>query len=414
MKKNLFGAVSAALALALAITSFGCESGNDSPLRNPTDADRAALDKATFKYVANPTNILVTEADLTDKSAALFGASTEITGYTLQPSMEKLYIDGVQSYNKKSGKIKTEKKAEVGNVYNTFSETIALKYDGTFEYTDSTSNYEVKEIVFETDAQWGAAGRGQAAYERIEDTGDNYEIADAVVAAKGAYDTKKTAFEAAETAWKNAGSLPTGSEKTAYDAAKAAFEAAESAYYLAWAFREGARYTILDKTTVAGKTTGSLKYVEKLDGGKVYYTKDLSGGETKAKASGKYTIDGTYKQASILITTWEKLDFDDAAGTYVDRSTSLNNPNKGDIERDYPEKSYTPAVVGKNNIASKFCKKGRSLSLNNGVITTNKIETSLDTVAADSKTYEQLFGFSNVTYSAYPDAYKTSYNYKLQ
>ncbi|MBQ3837206.1 MAG: hypothetical protein II814_08765, partial [Treponema sp.] len=73
MKKNLFGAVSAALALALAITSFGCESGNDSPIRVATDADRAALDKAVFKYVANPTEYTNTTAS-TDTSSGTVGS----------------------------------------------------------------------------------------------------------------------------------------------------------------------------------------------------------------------------------------------------------------------------------------------------------------------------------------------------
>ncbi len=79
-----------------------------------------------------------------------------------------------------------------------------------------------------------------------------------------------------------------------------------------------------------------------------------------------------------------------------------------------PSTTASSATAGQPTAASKYCKQGRTLKISDGTITTNKIETTVSSTAADSKTFEQLFGFSNLTYSAYPDAYKSSYKYVMK
>ena len=376
MKKNLFGAVSAALALALAITSFGCESGNDNPVRAWTDADRAALDKAVFKYVANPTNYTAANLD----TATLFDGDAT-GGYSLKTGMNALYINGVQAYSLADGKFGVEnvkKDGKPGTVYNTTNENVALNAaDNTFEYTTDKTAYSVTGLE--------AAASATKTY--------NYALGATTVDA--AYlntlvtdvATKTDAVTAATVDWKKAGEPASGSEKTALDNANTALTAAkklEEAARMYVIF--GATKYIEETKTVAGVMTGTRTYYkdDKVVGDPV----KLSGGSASS-TKGVYKINDTnYMTSKFLLTTvGDNVFFDDDPSNYY-TVKGVRQVNK--IETDFPEAT------------SEYSKKGRTVSITGGNLKADVI---------DSKS---ILGIGYASADDFTNNKRTAYTYVLQ
>ena len=435
MKKNLFGAVSAALALALAITSFGCESGNDSPIRAVTDADRAALDGTVFKYVATPTEYTALGTPASEEETKVGKTGSTAAGWAYNK-----FENGSQNYNIKSGewgKVDVTKPA-VGDVINTKAETIALNAkDNTFERGSSSTAYAVRELILSTTT----TPDGAAAYDIVNATASQTDQ-ERIDAAKTALTTAKNETADAQTAFNTAYNGLSAAEKAAFDAMteadkktaqttyaalaakKTAQEAAQNQFDWATVWKEGARYSILDTKTVNGATTGSLKYLTKLDkDGKVVKTVDKKGGEAKAAATGSYkVVDSGYNTGSILITKLVKGDntyvFDDDNDHYTLNGLEIYSSK---ISVDFDTQTTTK---GKTT----YSKKGRTLLISNGTLTSQKIETNNSTVTADgNKTYAFLLNSSNDTpKKAVDDAgntaagntgvnlYAASYSYVLQ
>ena len=398
MKKNLFGAVSAALALALAITSFGCESGNDNPIRAVTDADRAALDGTVFKYVATPTEYTATGTPSVTEAATekgeLYSAST---GYSYNK-----FINGVQNYNIKTadswGKADVTKPA-VGDVIKTKSETVALNAkNNTFEYGASSSDYAVKEIYW---SSTGAAPSTDAnAYDTITSTYAGTaptaaEIDTALTAAETAKKSADAALADKQDAWnkltpsekKTQSDAKSGTEYDALEIAKTNATNAGNQFEWLTVYKEGARYSILNTKTVNGATTGSLKYVKSLDKQELVKEVSKASGEAKATATGTYkVVDGGYLTGTILITSYKKGDdtyeFNDDADTYI--KTGLHIARK--ISDDFNQ----TATQG----WSPNSKKARTLSINNNVLTAPQFETTSTAVGEASKAYAYFLNSS--------------------
>jgi len=186
MKKNLFGAVAAGLALALAITSFGCESGNDDPLAQPYERKTAnykielgkKFKDTVYEYTAAPTSYVampytrsnsfttgfvtvyhntdvvtqVAEVKAQAHSGLLSDAVTD-TNYSWTK-----YVNGVKSYNKLDGKWSgaTTKGTKNGDVVYTANEKITLDTsDNTFKWETKSSEYEVRGLRNLTEVSWG-------------------------------------------------------------------------------------------------------------------------------------------------------------------------------------------------------------------------------------------------------------------
>ena len=188
MKKNLFGAVAAGLALALAITSFGCESGNDSPLAQPYERKTAnykidigkKFKDTVYEYKAAPTIYESFATTYVSNSTSGTGASfvtentdkvssTSVTTYQngsilaseavtdLNYSWAK-YVDGIQSYNKLDGKWSgtAAKGTNIGDVTKTAYETFTIDTsDNTFKWSKKSSNYEVRGLRIYDSVEWG-------------------------------------------------------------------------------------------------------------------------------------------------------------------------------------------------------------------------------------------------------------------
>ena len=433
MKKNLISAVAAGLALALAITSFGCESGNDNPVHYAYTRDRYGYDPAAaadagdvFTYVAKPTNKLWNkeiepETPTTGDAWAFEG--TETAGYTITSEStgsgpedstgDLTYKDGVQAYNVCTGKFTDKEDYEyaAGKVVNTLEEVLVFDAaTNTFEYYTNTSEWSCQEVVFLSATDWTNL-KGKTGYDRvIGDKDTDYDINKAIAAQDADHTTPL--------------------------------------YKRAYAFREadGEKvYHVVSRVTSKGVTVGFDQYVTK--DGVVLFSDDLSSNTTDPfspgyikepapTAIGKFAFigDGTYADGKILLTSWnngtELYTFDDEAGTYtVDKDVSTwnpsnaNNPVKTDIARDFPEKTTNPTAAERiptyNYIADVFCKTGRTLNIAGKTVTANKIKTNLYTqeLATDYK-FDILLSASNKTYKAADydkiPSLATSYEYVLQ
>ena len=404
MKKNLFGAVAAGLALALAITSFGCESGNDDPIARPTDADLANVLGSKFEFVATPTEYTATGTPISVEATKIGLVGTPVAGYSYNK-----FENGSQSYNIISGewgKVNTSKPA-VGDVINTKAETITLNAkDTTFEYGASSTAYAVRQLRLSTDA---AITAGTGAYDTITALASQTDQ-ERIDAAKTALTTAKNETADAQAAFNTVYNAMSAADKAAFDALteeqkkaaqatyatlaakKTAQEGAQNQFDWATVWKEGARYSILNTKTVNGATTGSLIYLTKLEGGKVVKTVDKKGGTAKATATGSYKVlSGGYLTGTILVTKFVQGDntyvFDDDNDHYTLNGLEIYSSK---ISLDFDTQSLTK---GKTT----FNKAGRTLSISNKTLTSAKIETNFSSVADADKTYAFLLGKSHDT-----------------
>ena len=439
MKKNLFGAVAAGLALALAITSFGCESGNDDPIARPEFADLAAVKGSKFTYVATPTEWKYTAA-VTNKNSASDGTkkgqvikydgsgelATNITGYTYDT-----YIDGVQNYNKVTAESWDKaKKSEpkVGDVINTKSETITLNAgDKTFTWSAASSAYEVRGIrLSAATAQLEADGYDTLPF-YFASTGTAFAVDAAAPYYTGAvintttYDTEEKQWKAVEaifgeektsgtilaaaaddvkakqelwdTEWKGytaqeqaAFNAKTDDEKKAVTkygnlvAAKEAQTKVVNFKALVALYKEGARYSILDTATKAGATTGNITYYAQKDGkidtSKVIKTVSKAGGTAKDTASGVYTIStNDYKNATITVTTY-KSGSDTIVFNSDDTYTKNGELQYHKVDVDFPKATTRVVLSGTAAKGNKLQKAARVLTIAAGKLTAPRFISS--------------------------------------
>ena len=424
MKKNLFGAVSAALALALAITSFGCESGNDSPVRAVTDADRAALDKATFKYVANPTEYTNTTAS-TDTSSGTVG-SYEWTSY----------VDGKLAYNRNTS---ATTKGDVdgtkgGDVIKTKKVTLSLDVNaGTWSALEETTSKEVFDIIDFEDTTKAGYASVKTVKAKTEATLTGSHVAFDVSAPGGTpstsysaaaitpgylittgtgvygYADAKTKIDAAITAANalKVAAVYTAADKTFNDAIDANVKALKEDLALIDAVWHGATKVVVE-TTADGKTTTSYL---KADGSAAIASVVATGSAPKAK-TGKYVLtSGNYTTGAILITADDKITYDDANDIFVD------DGYKGKISITYPEAG--PQIGGRAGVIGN--KTSRSASINGGTLTFTKTLTSNTDSATKSyaffknlASYTQYYDTDAGSYVATAEKGYVSYNFVLQ
>lgn len=407
MKKNLISAVAAGLALALAITSFGCESGNDTPVHlrytrenYGYDPKVAAENEDVFTYVAKPTNVYFNLAkvknDGTVGTTFAFPSDAEdkYTGYTLGTQAGNTYVNGVQAYNVSKGTFDIEGKdpdytLEAGKNVNTWTETISFDpATGTFEYYDEFTTFKVTELVFCTDTEWdGASGdtgvEGKAGKERIVKNNTIATLDDFVDAVRG---TPNEPF--------------------------------------AKALRDGAKYKVEKTDTYKGVQIFDTTQYVNADGDVLYevstvFDPTAVGFHYVPNATGTFEITGNFKDGTILITGWDDGNtmkvFNDEKGTYVELESNPLTPtivkyqdftDGKDIAKEFPETTTSTPADGYVGVASEFCKKGRTLSIASGTITGNKFKT---VTSDDPDDYEYtsllLFQDPKFIYNALPKYY---------
>ena len=421
MKKNLFGAVSAALALALAITSFGCESGNDNPIRAVTDADRAALDASVFKYVAKPSKY----------TAISSGVSTWYAEDTVQGTKGSYHWDSMANgktvYNVEDAEHKLQGKE--GDVELTETSTISLNAkDMTFTVdvvtTDSRKyairNYEylstgtstytynsTKKVPFRlvTSATTGAATFGV--------TEGTASAASAVTDGEFVYTGSTTEAQARAACIAELKKAVDGQNKyiarlkDAPDASKSDLETANTLlatlteyYDNACAQRDGATVVTVESKTTNGVTETTTKWLKKFDGDVVRSATSKSGSDNQVKGSYKL-LSGGFQTGKILLTTIGKVTFPENAdntGTYTDAG---DNNRVGNNAEDFPKATTTISGSNKQYDA-------RVLTIDNGTITAPFVTTSA--VSASGMSRNNVFSAkSYTTYkAAYDDAAETA------
>ena len=392
MKKNLIGIVAAGLALALAFT--GCESGSDSPVKYATDLDNPVTKGSKFTYVANPTSY--TPAATATETPT--GTST-LTGYDWGS-----YVDGTLAYNRKSDATTKSavKGTEVGDVIKTKKSTVVLNSkDNTFSVLDETTSKEVFALVYSGDT--GITANASKLY-----------YAQVVTSVTGtAFNTKAIDVEAAAAPAEAA--LFQAGEVVSYDAAIANIK---SALATAKPLYEAKKYEdnptankdaikayadtvkllneqivrldalkfsavkIIVETDAAAKTTTSYL---KADGSPAIAPVVATGTAPKAKTGTYKVLSGSYKDGTILVTSFDKETWNDDDGTYV------NDGFKGYIKDAYPEPSATEA-------GSASRKAARTLTISGGTLTAPKVLTATTTAVDPSITWGFFLQASQTKY----------------
>ena len=425
MKKNLFGAVSVALALALAITSFGCESGNDDPVMLATDLDNPVTAGSKFVYAVSPTIYEAMGSPITVETTKVGRDYSASSGYWYNKM-----VDGETNYNiidGKWGKASVDS-PKTGDVIATLLETVTLDDDAkTWSYDTLATSWKVQAIEYnyfssrrtddkpayiELIQQDSAADPSRK--ETWEESKARYKEeatlaaaevavqADALAAAQEDLDEALALLDAADRV--DYAAATSDSERDAIvgshlasnvTAAKEALEHAQEtaepalqAFAVAPYYEHGARYVITASATVNRVTTTSVTYYgDKTNGNinldKVVATTSSEDGTAKT-LGGEYSISGSYKDGEVLITSIDDgetvIEFNDEKDRYTiddvvyyDRKASYDFPN-----------AYT--TEGTTRRGSTYSKKGRTLKIANGVLTSQKIKV-VNTASAETDAY---------------------------
>ena len=429
MKKNLFGAVSVALALALAITSFGCESGNDDPVMLATDLDNPVTAGSKFVYAVSPTIYEAMGSPITVETTKVGRDYSASSGYWYNKM-----VDGETNYNiidGKWGKASVDS-PKTGDVIVTLLETVTLDDDAkTWSYDTLATSWKVQAIEYnyfssrrtddkpayiELIQQDSAADPSRK--ETWEESKARYkeeatlaaaqvEVAEEDVAAAqipydAAYDAltaqQKVVWNAYTDAQKEAATSPYDTIAAAFTAlkdakddlevAQTAAKPAIEAFAVAPYWEHGARYVITAKATVNGVTTTSVAYYGAKTDGKINLSKVIATASsedgTATTLEGEYSISGSYKDGEVLLTSINDgetvTEFDDEKDRYAidgvvyyDRKASYDFPN-----------AYT--TEGTTREGSTYSKKGRTLKIANGVLTSQKIKV-VNTASAETDAY---------------------------
>ena len=415
MKKNLFGAVAAGLALALAITSFGCESGNDDPIARLTDADLANVTGQKFVYTSKPSKY----------AAISSGASTWYAEDTVQGTIGNYHWDSMANgktvYNVENSEHKLQGKE--GDVELTETSTITLNAkDTTFTVdvvtTDSRKyairNYEsiagthytylsTKKVPFALRLVTTTPVAGFTVTEGTATT------ASSVTEGVFEYESSAYATEALARAYcisllkkaVDGQKLYIARLSDSPDASKADITAANTLlgtlteyYDNACAQRDGATVVTVESKTTNGVTETSTKWLKKFGGDVVRSATSKSGSDNQVKGSYK-VLSGGYTTGTILLTTIGKVTFPtntDNTGTYTDAG---DNNRVGDNAVDFPKASGL-TIAGSNKQYD-----ARVLTIANGTITAPLVTTSY--ALASGKTRDNVF--SAKSYTSYKAAY---------
>lgn len=431
MKKNLFGAVAAGLALALAITSFGCESGNDDPIARLTDADLANVTGQKFVFEVTPSEYKYFSGSTEERADIPESGTAASTAYGNW--VWSNYENGTNKWNRLYGTTSTtiaESKREselskadgksVGSVVKTKKSTITLNAkDNTWTLSDSSTNKEVYGInrystAYQTTPAEYTARQGYAAYVTIPAyigsatagggtwnafaaayTSSTFDVTPGYVTtmqdaltilegADGSAGVKKTISDAI-TLLKDA---PEGN-KNAIKAAEAELKKCTDLITVLYAEKAAIEKSllltkvVLEESTVDGATT-STKTFYAGDKDLVVYTVKSTSGTAKAANSGKYKVlSGNYITGTLLVTSDKDYTYDD------DNDFYMKGTWRGVISVDFP--------VAKETTAGSINQKaGRTFSINNNVLTANAVRLTAT-------------GVGNYTHSFYLPSSITSY-----
>lgn len=451
MKKSLFGVAAAGLALALAITSFGCESGHDNPLRVPTDVDWAKFNKTSFSFVSVPN-------DYTNSPVGSTITATEYGKGKVGSWVWEGYEAGTNKWNrdvpaKSEGANYTITRGDVtgdkvGDVVKTKKTTVTLNAgDCSWSMTSEATNKEVFQIF-----NWDYKSTGTGASATITGAVDEFNYASrkqvpwkvmpkdsssALPANYASYQFKVVKGNDVTATTVTPGILiyypPNQTEadviETSINRLKEAIDAQEKYvaqlkrneagnataianaendlkkfkdwHTNAWTQREGAAFVVLEETTKDGVTKSVTSWKKAIDKDVVASQESTSG--TESKTEGKYTvISGDYISGTFLVTKYNTITFNDKndknEGTYIDEGAITRY---GDIAKDYP--ASTETIKG-----NKLQYNGRVFVIENKVLRGKEpvIDTKTFTSTSSQMTRDNIFGW---TYQSYEAKHKDQY-----
>ena len=457
MKKNLFGAVAAGLALALAFTA--CESGNDNPIRVKTDADLAAAQKTEFVYVNKTTDY--DNAYKTIAGTPWTGATEYATGgvgHWTWSSFEKgenKWNRDVAAYSSVYSNMTSNRGTPdgktVGDVIKTSKKTVTLNSgDNTFTVVDESTNKEVFAIknwdytstavapITYTGAvaEYGYASRKQIPW-KIVSSGislpaniDYFAVTNAVVGTSNADVTAgisvynaltgseaatrdsniallKAAIESQEKHVARLKDNPDANGKNGNDSIKTAETvlATIKGYYAnALAAKDGAAYVILTEETKDGVTKSTTVWTKKVDGTDVVRKNETTSG-TESKTEGVYKLlTGNYRTGTFLVTkikTQYKVGAQTKKINAIFADTNTNNTGTwtdGDDDTEVGDIARDYPVATTTVAGSAFQYAGRLFQIENGVLRgTNAVIVSQ--TATWNQTRQNIFGWNYQTYA---------------
>ena len=408
------------------ISRIGFGACNYDPVMLATDLDNPVTAGSKFVYAVSPTIYEAMGSPITVETTKVGRDYSATSGYWYNKM-----VDGETNYNiidGKWGKASVDS-PKTGDVIVTLLETVTLDdADKTWTKDALATSWTVQKIEYNyyTSArtedtlayiqliQQDAAGVVPARKETWEESVARYEEeaklaaaqvavqADALAAAQEDLDdvlaglsaVDRVAYAAA-TSDSDRDTILGGPYASNVTTAKANLEAAQTAaapalqaFAVAPYYEHGARYVITASATVNGVTTTSVTYYgEKTNGNinldKVVATTSSEDGTAKTFA-GTYSISGSYKDGEILITSIDDgetvIEFNDEKDRYTiddvvyyDRKASYDFPN-----------AYTTEGTTRNG--STYSKKGRTLKIANGVLTSQKIKV-VNTASAETDAY---------------------------
>ena len=427
MKKNLISAVAAGLALALAITSFGCESGNDTPVhlaytraRYAYADDAAAEAGDVFTYVAKPNSY-----QAIPDSTGYYTADHRVYGGTIGHYEWRSVIEGENAYNvissdTKKGDVDGTKvgdrvstvelqislnaadKTYVVNTVTTqvaVNQLVAADYTGTDDSYDSTFYLGWKIDALEASPDFGVphvSGYDSRYHDYVSPVATPGQIdlyahgtANTIVEVKQKlHDVIVDQLEVIEDIKND----PLSKEE---DLAAALLDL--SAYQANLAYAEGARVWISKQSSLSGILTKEDTFLTK-EGGKVISTYLEVAGDYEP-ITGTYKVaGGNYKDGTILLTSIEKdgveIVFDDKEGKYY-----LDGMGPYDMKDQFYE-APTTEVGGDVGREATYTTKGRTLKIADGVLTSTAVldEWTLVSAGVKENTNDFLLGDSFDTY----------------
>ncbi len=433
MKKNLISAVAAGLALALAITSFGCESGNDNPVhyaytrgRYAYADDAAAEAGDVFTYVAKPNSYTAVRSNTT-MPATYYDKDTRNYNTIKGTYTWVSVVDGKNSYNVIFSDTKKDDVdgTNVGDVLSTMEKQIALNAaEKTYVVSEFATVTKVYKLV---DNDYTSTSHEDNNYLSTYEMGwdvDAGSSSTVLVPAAGAYDVVDHRYHGV------GGSEPadyaSGEDDSIDDVKRALHEVivdqlevieeikndplsldedlAEALKDLSYfqanlAFAEGATVWISKQSSLSGVLTKEDTFLTKVGGAVVSTYLEVAG--DYEPITGTYKVaSGNYKDGTILLTSIEEdgveIVFDDEKGKYY-----LDGMGPYDLDAQFYEADEARTLGGGQGRYATYTKKGRTLNIAGGVLTSTAVFDSYSTGSSIVvKTNDFFLGKSYDTYKA--------------
>lgn len=380
MKKNLISAVAAGLALALAITSFGCESGSNDPVAIQaatayTNGNKFTYEVFPTEYTYNGENVANTSTTYTDGRVHYFGTSYD-AGWT-----KNSYINGVNAFNRNTGAVlgEIEKKAQfvspvLGNYCATKKQTVVLDAKAqTITWTQDTTTYQVVGLRLHSGSYDFATRQTADANKSLVYITLPYSV---ILDAPGAgTHTTDTAWAGtAATGYLNQYALPNNRTELevlksavdqVVDGTKIAFNGVDyDLKELADAYYRGARFFVEGNgkrvyyKSLAGDLNGEDDNTNTNFVKKVNATTDATGTE---KGKGKYKLSGDYTNGTVTVVAWGDETFREDGYYY---KANVLQINKADV--DHPQ--ATAYNVTNPKTGDKLFSANRTLTIASGVL----------------------------------------------